>query len=180
MLQAFELFDLRLNDKLVKPDKLWDVRAHDKVMREVCIYMVCHAFTSSSCSLREKSSLPIFYKTLSVVSPVTGWKRTSYIRVFFIENFLMAKIFQPSDKITLIFILFYPQTCMIKARPKYPMDLHGTIYIDNIQKAVVICLIISTTFPFDSGSSVDNVHHTSGYFFMLDPASIKRKYCQND
>lgn len=34
MLQAFELFDLRLNDKLVEPDKLWDVRAHDKVMRE--------------------------------------------------------------------------------------------------------------------------------------------------
>jgi hypothetical protein len=62
----------------------------------------------------------------------------------------------------------------------YPTDLYGTIYINNIQKAVVICLIISTTFPFDAGSSVDNVHHTSGYFFMLDPASIKRKYCQND
>jgi hypothetical protein len=31
---------------------------------------------------------------------------------------------------------------MIKARPKYPTDLYGTIYIDNIQKAVVICLII--------------------------------------
>jgi hypothetical protein len=42
---------------------------------------------------------------------------------------------------------------MIKARPKYPTDLHGTIYIDNIQKAVVIYLIIPTTF-----------------FFMLDPA----------
>ena len=40
MLQAFELFDLRLNDKLVKPDKLWDVRAHDKVMQEVGIYNV--------------------------------------------------------------------------------------------------------------------------------------------
>ena len=34
---------------------------------------------------------------------------------------------------------------MIKARPKYPTDLYGTIYIDNIQKAVVICLIIPTT-----------------------------------
>jgi hypothetical protein len=41
---------------------------------------------------------------------------------------------------------------------------------DNIQKAVVICLIIPTTFPFDAGSRVDNVHHTSRYFFMLDPA----------
>jgi hypothetical protein len=56
---------------------------------------------------------------------------------------------------------------MIKARPKYPMDLYGTIYIDNIQKAVVICLIIPTTFPFDAVSRVDNVRHTFGYFFML-------------
>jgi hypothetical protein len=53
---------------------------------------------------------------------------------------------------------------MIKARPKYPTDLFGTIYIDNIQKAVVICLIFPTTFHFDSGSRVDNVRHTSGYF----------------
>ena len=60
---------------------------------------------------------------------------------------------------------------MIKSRPKYPTDLYGTIYIDNIQKTVVICLIIPTTFPFDAGSKVDNVRHTSGYFFMLDPAS---------
>jgi hypothetical protein len=55
---------------------------------------------------------------------------------------------------------------MIKARPKYPTDLYGTIYINNIQKAVVICLIIPTTFPFDAGSRVDNVRHTSGYFFL--------------
>ena len=60
---------------------------------------------------------------------------------------------------------------MIKARPKYPTDLYGNIYIDNIQKAVVICLIIPTTFPFDAGSRVDNVHHTSGYFLMLDIVS---------
>ena len=60
---------------------------------------------------------------------------------------------------------------MIKDRPKYPMDLYGTIYIDNIQKAVVICLIIPTTFPFDAGSRMDNVRHTARYFFMLDPAS---------
>jgi hypothetical protein len=61
---------------------------------------------------------------------------------------------------------------MIKARPKYPTDLYGTIYIDNIQKAVVISLIIPTTFPFDSGCRVDNVRHTSGcFFFMLDSAS---------
>ena len=37
---------------------------------------------------------------------------------------------------------------MIKVRPKYPADLYGNIYIDNIQKAVVICLINPTTFPF--------------------------------
>ena len=35
-------------------------------------------------------------------------------------------------------------------------------------KAVAICLSIPTTFPFDAGSRVDNVRHTSGYFFMLD------------
>jgi hypothetical protein len=35
----------------------------------------------------------------------------------------------------------------------HPTDLYGTIYIDNIQKAVVICLIIPTIFPFDAGSS---------------------------
>jgi hypothetical protein len=66
---------------------------------------------------------------------------------------------------------------MIKAKPKYPTDLHGTIYIDNIQKAVVICLIIPTTFPFDAGSKVDviviRVFFYAGY-------SIKRKYCRND
>jgi hypothetical protein len=43
---------------------------------------------------------------------------------------------------------------MIKARPKYPMDLYGIIYIDNIQKAVVICLVIPTIFTFDAGSSI--------------------------
>jgi hypothetical protein len=40
---------------------------------------------------------------------------------------------------------------MIKTRPKYPTDLYDNIYIDNIQKAVVICLIITTIFPFDAG-----------------------------
>ena len=65
----------------------------------------------------------------------------------------MAEICQPSDKIKLIFILFYLWTCMITARPKYPMDLYCNIYIDNIQKAVVICLIIPTIFPFDAGKN---------------------------
>jgi hypothetical protein len=45
---------------------------------------------------------------------------------------------------------------MIKARPKYPTDLYGTIYINIIQKAVVICLIILTIFPFDAISSIKN------------------------
>jgi hypothetical protein len=75
---------------------------------------------------------------------------------FFIENFIMAEIFQPSVKIKLIFILFQQRTCMIKARPKYPTDLYGTIYINNIQKVVVICLIIPTIFPFDAISSIKN------------------------
>ena len=59
---------------------------------------------------------------------------------------------------------------MIKARPKYHTDLYGTIYIDNIQKAVVICLIIPTIFPFDAISSIKNpdVWRTLS---TLDPAS---------
>jgi hypothetical protein len=40
---------------------------------------------------------------------------------------------------------------MINARPMYRTDLYGIMYIDNIQKAVVICLIISTTYPLDAG-----------------------------
>jgi hypothetical protein len=40
---------------------------------------------------------------------------------------------------------------MIKARPMYPTDLYDNIYIDNIQKDVVICLIIPTTFPYEAG-----------------------------
>jgi hypothetical protein len=49
---------------------------------------------------------------------------------------------------------------MIKTRPKYPMDLYDTIYINNIQKAVVICLIIPTTFTFDAGSSQSGQRRT--------------------
>ena len=71
----------------------------------------------------------------------------------------MSEIVQPSDKIKLIFILLTTNLYDISHT-----DLYGTIYIDNIQKAVVICLIIPTTFPFDAGSMVDNVRHTSGYF----------------
>ena len=56
---------------------------------------------------------------------------------------------------------------MIKARPKYPTDLYDNIYIDNIQKAVVICLIIPTTFPFDAGSSVTS----EKCIIFEDPAS---------
>ena len=42
---------------------------------------------------------------------------------------------------------------MIKARPKYPTDLYGTNCIDNIQKAVVICLINPKIFPFDQNNT---------------------------
>ena len=44
-----------------------------------------------------------------------------------------------------------------QTRPKYPTELHGNIYIDNIQKAVIICLIISTKFPFDTGPSIKKI-----------------------
>ena len=63
----------------------------------------------------------------------------------------MAEILAPSDKVRLIVILFSQRTCMIKARPKYRTDLYDSVYIDNIQKAVVTCLNIRTTFPFDAG-----------------------------
>ena len=58
---------------------------------------------------------------------------------------------------------------MIKVRPKYPTDLYDNIYIDTIQKAVVICLIIPTTFPFDAGSSVTS----EKCIISEDPASIQ-------
>jgi hypothetical protein len=45
--------------------------------------------------------------------------------------------------------------------------LYDNIYIDNIQKAVVICLIIPTTFPFDAGSSVTS----EKCIIFEDPAS---------
>ena len=68
---------------------------------------------------------------------------------------------------------------MIKARPKYPTDLYGTIYIDNIQKAVVICLIIPTIFPFDAISSIKKIPGCKTY--VVHPgSSIKRKCCRND
>jgi hypothetical protein len=101
------------------PTNLYGTIYIDNIQKAV---VIC-PFTSSSCSLREKSSLPIFNKTLSVVSPVTGWKRMSYIQVFFIENFLMAKIFQPSDKITLIFILILTTNLYDKSQTKVPYEL---------------------------------------------------------
>ena len=67
---------------------------------------------------------------------------------------------------------------MIKARPKYPMDLYGTIYIDNIQKAVVICLIVPTIFPFDAGSSIKIPGCMT---YVVHPGSrIKRKCCRKE
>jgi hypothetical protein len=57
---------------------------------------------------------------------------------------------------------------MIKARPKYPTDLYGTFYIDNIQKAVVICLIIPTIFPFDAGSSINKYPEFIENFIMAE------------
>ena len=109
------------------------------------------------------------YLPLDIKQPTTGW--TTYIihpSIFVIENFIMAEIFQPSDKIKFIFILFQQRTCMIKARPKYPTDLYGTIYIDNIQKSV-LCLIIPTIFPF--GSSIKKYPVVWRTFSTLDPAS---------
>ena len=68
---------------------------------------------------------------------------------------------------------------MIKTRPKYPTDLQGTIYINNIQKAVVVYLIIPTTFSLDAESSIKK---TPGCMTdVVHPASrIKRKCCRND
>ena len=60
---------------------------------------------------------------------------------------------------------------MMKARPKYPTDLYGIIYIDNIQKAVVICLIIPTIFPFDAGSSIQKYLDVWCTLSTLDPES---------
>jgi hypothetical protein len=61
------------------------------------------------------------------------------------------------------------RTYMNKARPKYPTNLNGNIYIDNIQKAVVMCLIISTIFPFDVGSSIKKYPDVWRTLSTLDP-----------
>ena len=67
---------------------------------------------------------------------------------------------------------------MIKPRPKYPMDLYGTIYIDNIQKAVVICLLIPTKFAFDSRPTIKKISGCVAY--VVHPgSSIKIKCCRN-
>ena len=58
---------------------------------------------------------------------------------FLSKKFIMAKIFQPSDKIKLIFILFYLWTCMKTARPKYPMDVVKHFWFN------VIVVMISVT-----------------------------------
>ena len=50
---------------------------------------------------------PVFTQPFSWRLHIQGGQRTSCIRVFFlVENFIMARIFQLSDKIKLIFILF--------------------------------------------------------------------------
>jgi hypothetical protein len=51
------------------------------------------------------------------------------------------------------------------------MDLYGTIYINNIQKAVVICLIIPTIFPFDAGSSIKQYPDVRCTLSTLNPES---------
>ena len=82
---------------------------------------------------------------------------------------------------------------MIKARPKYSTELYGTIYIDNIQKAVVICLIIPTIFPFDTISSIKNtrmydvrsppwIQHQKEMLTMTvpDEGYFRNKFCALD
>jgi hypothetical protein len=61
----------------------------------------------------------------------------------------MAEIVQPSDNKTHVYTNLTTNLYDTKST-----DLYGTIYIDNIQKAVVICLIIPTIFPFDAISSI--------------------------
>ena len=89
---------------------------------------------------------------------------------------------------------------MIKARPKYPTELYGNNYIDKIQKAVVICLIIPPTFPVDAAGGQHQQEMLSEWLDkwqqLFESAStgkvvgmirqmttafwIKRKCCGND
>jgi hypothetical protein len=72
---------------------------------------------------------------------------------------------------------------LIKSRPKYPTDLYGTIYIDNIQKAVEISL-----FPLTLTYTTPTERHiiprvSGGTTYVIHPgicyagSNIKRKYC---
>jgi hypothetical protein len=55
--------------------------------------------------------------------------------------------------------------CWIQHK-KYPDVWTCMVLFTSIifKKLLSFCLIIPTTFPFDAGSRVDNVRHTSGYF----------------
>jgi hypothetical protein len=68
-----------------------------------------------------------------------GGQRRSYIQLFF-----LSKFYNGGNFYTILTTNLYD-----KSQTKVPYGLVCTIYIDNIQKAVIICLIIST-FPFDA------------------------------
>jgi hypothetical protein len=38
MLQAYEMYDLKINNKLVYPETLWRITDHCEHMKMVCIY----------------------------------------------------------------------------------------------------------------------------------------------
>ena len=130
--------------------------------------------------LNNNNSLIYYFKEYTVLIYAciyTGW--TTYVihRVFFVENFIMPEIFPHSDKVRLMLILFQQRTCMIKARPMYCTDLYGSMYIDIIQKAVVICLIISTTYPFDAGWS--GFYHTGSLLKQYRNESYLDRWLNN-
>ena len=60
---------------------------------------------------------------------------------------------------------------MMKAIPKYPTDLYCTIYIDTIQKDVVICLIIPTFFFMLDPGWTTYVIHPGIFLCLIRPAS---------
>jgi hypothetical protein len=72
-------------------------------------YTVVIIYTSILFSVEETISVTIFKIEclLSIMQAISGW--TMYVihpGIFFIENFIIAKIVQPSVKVRLISILF--------------------------------------------------------------------------
>jgi hypothetical protein len=73
-----------------------------------------------------------------------------FFKILFIWNDFHKTIWQNKTHFnTILTTNLYDKS---QTKVPYRLVMYGTFYIDNIQKAVIICLIIPTIFPSDFGS----------------------------